>query len=459
MKRNHELLRKIPKVDVITADPRFSGVNPSILTEAVRMVTEELRQGILDGDIQDIPPKDHIYEKVEQILHRGALASLRPVINGTGVILHTNLGRACLSQKAAQAAAEVAAGYSTLEYDLETGERGSRQVHVEELLCRLTGAESAMAVNNNAAAVLLVLSALAKGREVIISRGELVEIGGSFRVPEVMEQSGAILREVGTTNKTYIEDYIRAISTETGALLKVHTSNYRITGFAQSVSLKQLAMLGHERNIPVIEDLGSGALVPIQEYGIPDEPFASQSVEAGADIITFSGDKLLGGPQAGIILSKSKYIGAIRKHPLARAVRIDKMALAALEATLREYLDKTSAERSIPVLSMLCAPREKLLSNASMLFDMIKDLKGFTARVVQQEAPVGGGTAPNQMLPSYCIEISPVSMTVEKLEKSLRNLDTPIIGRVYKGCYYLDMRTLFEKDFPTIVKAFKNLFS
>ena len=347
-----DMLRAIPKVDELLGMEPLQALAEQTpapaLREAVREELEALRRRILAGDTDHIPNREDLCAAVCRRAREASLPSLRGVVNGTGVTLHTNLGRACLSRRAVEAVVAVAGGYSTLEYDVDAGRRGSRHSHVEALLCAVTGAEGAMVVNNNAAAVLLILSALGKGGEVITSRGELVEIGGSFRVPDIMVQCGCALREVGTTNKTHLSDYERAITPETRALLKVHTSNYKIMGFTESVPLAELVALGRERGLPVIEDLGSGSLVDLEQFGIHGEPTVQQSVQAGVDIISFSGDKLLGGPQAGIIIGRKDYIETLKKHPLARALRVDKMTLAALRETLYAYTDPAMAVREIP---------------------------------------------------------------------------------------------------------------
>lgn len=453
------LLREIPKVDIVLTAPCFVGLDSPALTESVRCVLEDVRAAVLEGSRVTPPDLEEIRALALEEFHRSNRYSLRPVINGTGIVLHTNLGRACLSQTVAEAVKSVAMGYSTVEYDPIKGERGSRHTHVESLLCRLTGAEAAMAVNNNAAAVLLALSALTPGREVILSRGELVEIGGSFRVPDVMIQSGALLREVGTTNKTYPADYINAIGPETGALLKVHTSNYRIVGFAQEVSLAQLAEIGQEYGLPVLHDLGSGLLFPPEILGVADEPYAAQSVSAGASLVAFSGDKLLGGPQAGIIVGKQEYIQLLRQHPLARALRIDKLNLAALEATLRICLDPQDAMKRIPVLAMLCAKPEELLAKANRLCDAIGFLKGCDVEVIEDSAQVGGGSMPLRLLPSYGVSLTPKAMSVDRLQASLNQLPTPIVGHIHRQRYLLNVRTLFEPEFCQIASALKTLFS
>ena len=418
------------------------------VVEAIRQILAALRQDILSGAVQAIPSTQALCGQIQAQLNQNALPSLRTVINGTGIILHTNLGRACLSEKAAGAAANAARRYSNLEYDLSSGHRGTRYTHVEEILCRLTGAESALVVNNNAAAVLLVLSAMTKGGQVIVSRGELVEIGGSFRVPDIMEACGAQLKEIGTTNKTHLRDYEAAITCETKALMKVHTSNYRIVGFTEKPALAQLVELGHQHNLPVIEDLGSGCLLSLEPFGIHDEPSVQDSLKAGVDVVSFSGDKLLGGPQAGIILGKKAYVDILKKHPLTRAMRVDKMTLAALEATLRSY---ESAPEEVPVIAMLSAQPDTLLKKAELLQDLLAKA-GICAEVVPTEGRVGGGSVPNHVLPSFAVALSG---DVNTLEQKLRLGTQPIIGRIHDDRYLMDVRTLWESDFPTIVTAIR----
>jgi len=448
-----ELLRQIPKVDELL---RNSALAESIaqygdraVTEAVRAELDGLRQGILAGQICAMPELSALCQRIAKRAQGDALPSFRRVINGTGIILHTNLGRACLSEKAARAVYEVSRSYSNLEYDLETGNRGSRYSHVEGILCRLIGAESALVVNNNAAAVLLTLSALTQGGQVIVSRGELVEIGGSFRIPEIMESCGAQLKEVGATNKTHLRDYENAITEQTKALMKVHTSNYRIIGFSETPALADLVELGHQYNLPVIEDLGSGCLLHLSRFGIHDEPSVQDSLKAGVDVVSFSGDKLLGGPQAGIILGKKKYLDILKKHPLNRAMRVDKMTLAALEATLQSY--ENEQEEEIPVVSMLAAKPEVLQRKAEKLAALLHNA-GIEAVIVPTESRVGGGSVPNHSLPSYAVAFD---REVNALEEKLRLGIQPIIGRIHEGNYLLDVRTLFEEDFSTIVEALK----
>ena len=458
MDAKQTLLRNIPKMDELLLCPQLieaaqkSGQSP--VTEAARMVLEQSRADILNGST----PKLAIEALTGRILDYLAdvqRPSLRPVLNATGVLLHTNLGRAVMSEEAARAAMEVACSYSTLEYNCEQGRRGSRYDHVKELLVRLTGAEDALVVNNNAAAVLLILSTVAKNKEVVVSRGELVEIGGSFRVPEIMEQSGSVLREVGTTNKTHSADYERAVCEQTGALLKVHTSNYKIMGFTESVSLFELAELGKSFGVPVIYDLGSGALLPLTAYGLSGEPTVQEAVKSGADVISFSGDKLLGGPQAGIILGSQTYISAMKKNPLTRAIRIDKMTLAALEATLRLYLDPQTAASKIPLYRMLSLTTEELKLRADLLAGKIEAL-GFCCQVLEEEGQVGGGSVPTQVITTAAVAVSG-RLSETEMERRLREFDPPIIARVAKGRILLDLRTLPEDSLDVIVRCFDGM--
>ena len=456
MDKKH-LLRSLPKVDEVLRQPAIAALDlpQSVITDLVRQRIDGLRRRVLDSDLQTLPSMEDLCAEICTAAKAAAKPSLRPVINATGITLHTNLGRACLSEKAVQAAADAARRYSTLEYDVESGQRGSRYSHVEKLLCKITGAEAAMVVNNNAAAVLLILSALGKGGEVITSRGELVEIGGSFRIPEIMEQCGCSLREVGATNKTHLRDYERAICEDTRALLKVHTSNFRIMGFTESVSLQELVELGKQTGLPVIEDLGSGCFFDLETLGIHDEPTVMNSVKAGVDIISFSGDKLLGGPQAGIILCKEKWIKILKSHPLTRAMRVDKMTLAALEATLDTYLDPQKAQQEIPTIRMLAIDPALLKLRAEALYEKLTAL-GVTCQVIPEQDQVGGGSVPTQLLPTWAVAVDPQNVTVDGLEERLRKQsDIPIIGRIVKDRYLLDTRTLWEEDFDYIAQAVK----
>lgn len=454
---NKQLLRALPKVDELLRRPELAdtGLPQAVLTDLVRARIDDLRRQILEGALTGLPDIQTLCGDLRADAAAAARPSLRPVINATGIVLHTNLGRACLSDHAVEAAARAARGYSTLEYDVENGCRGSRYSHVEALLCRITGAESALVVNNNAAAVLLILSALGKGGEVITSRGELVEIGGSFRIPEIMEQCGCSLREVGATNKTHLRDYERAIGESTRALLKVHTSNYRILGFSESVPLPELVALGREHGLPVIEDLGSGCFFDPETIGIHGEPTVMDSVRAGVDILSFSGDKLLGGPQAGIILCKKEWSALLRAHPLTRAMRVDKMTLAALEATLQSYLEPDRAREEIPTLWMLSAPADRLKRRAEALCVRLEEA-GLCCQVIPEKDQVGGGSVPTQLLDTWAVAVTPQHTTVDGLEARLRReSDPPIIGRIVHDRYLLSVRTLWEEDFGQIAQAVK----
>lgn len=460
MDNKKELLKQLPKIDEVLKDQRlfvFFEDNPrELVVEAVREEIDGLRSRILsgepfsDGGLFREESMDRIKNKIKD----KSAYSLRRVINATGTIVHTNLGRANLSESACRRVAETAASYSTLEYDVARGKRGSRHDHIEKMILRLTGAESAIAVNNNAAAVLLCLSALAKNKDVIVSRGELVEIGGSFRIPEIMEQGGAKLREVGTTNKTKIADYRKAIENgEAGMLLKVHTSNYKIIGFTAEASLEELKELGKEYGIPVVHDLGSGLMIGLAEFGI-DEPTVKASLDAGADLVLFSGDKLLGGPQAGIVVGKKEYVDRMKHHPLARALRLDKLTLAALEATFREYIDPERAKANIPVLSMITSSQEEMQRKAESLKDMIlARTDRFLVNIEKTEGQIGGGSTPNLFLPGVSVSIKADGMSPDHIERSLRAADPPVISRINKDNVLLDMRTVYVSELPEIASA------
>ena len=450
---NQQLLRKLPKIDDLLRSSVLEKLREEYpeqtIADGARQVIADLRAGIVNGSVDSLPDEDVLLDRITKRIRAAARPSMHTVINGTGIVLHTNLGRACMSEKAAHAAYDAACRYSTLEYNVATGSRGLRYSHVESLICRLTGAESALVVNNNAAAVLLVLSAMTTGGQVPVSRGELVEIGGSFRVPEIMEACGAQLKEVGTTNKTHLFDYERAITPDTKALMKVHTSNYRIVGFTEKPSLSEMVELGHRYNLPVIEDLGSGCLVNLEQFGLHDEPTVQESIKAGVDVVTFSGDKLLGGPQAGIIVGKKQYLGMMKRHPLTRAMRVDKMTLAALEATLRSYAD--GIWNDIPTMAMLAASAVELKEKAGVLLDQLRQA-GVEAKLVAVEGQVGGGSVPTQTMPSWAVALDG---DVESLEKKLRLGENTIVGRIHDGKYLLDVRTIWVEDFPLIVRALK----
>jgi L-seryl-tRNA(Ser) seleniumtransferase len=424
-----------------------------LVLDALRDAVAQVRDGILAGE--GSRSADEIVADAFGIVEERTARSLRRVINATGIVVHTNLGRSILSADAVDAVGEAAGSYSNLEYDIESGERGSRHAHVEELLVRLTGAEAAMAVNNNAGAVLIALAALAAGREAIVSRGELVEIGGSFRIPDIMAVSGARMVEVGTTNKTHVHDYEQAIGADTGLLLKVHSSNYRMVGFTQEVGLDELVPIGRKHGVPVYEDQGSGVLVDLREFGLPYEPTMRAALEAGADLVSGSGDKLLGGPQAGILAGSAEVIGALKSHPLARVLRLDKMTLAALEATLRLYLDPASAVERVPTLRMLAASADEMKARSGALAGAIADACGdaYETEVVPDTSRAGGGALPMADIPTFVVALAPISGDVVGLEERLR-LGTPsIVARIKDDRLRFDPRTLSEAEQAEIADA------
>ena len=461
------ILRLIPAVDEVLNHPSIKELI-QVLSRKVVLVTirEELanlRQEILfQESFSSVPKKINlisIVERVKEKAKKNAFLHLFKAINATGIIIHTNLGRAPLFPQALENICAIAEGYCNLEYELKKGERGSRCIHVEKILQELTGAESALVVNNNAAAVLVALNTLARGHEVVVSRGELIEIGGSFRLPDIMRQSGCLLKEVGTTNKTKLSDYEQSISQETRLFLTAHTSNYRIMGFTEKVYLKDLVELGRKLNIPVMKDLGSGNFVDLTSYGLEDEPTVIETIASGVDVVTFSGDKLLGGPQAGIIVGKKHYLDAIKRNPLLRAIRVDKFTLAALEVTLREYLDPEKALQSIPVLKMLTATQEELKKKATTLFRHIKRRvkDAYEISVEEDFSQAGGGALPLQQLPTRVVTLIPRAFPVSELEKRLRGYQPPIIARISRERLLIDVRTVFRKEFPVIVNALESV--
>jgi len=456
-----ELLRKLPKIDELLKEEavELSLKNNSrvLVVESLRETIDKYREDILKDRIEDFQ-EQNILEDFKILLDKKSSPKLRKVINATGTIIHTNLGRSLLSQEAVESVVKVAESYNNLEYDVEKGARGSRYSHVEEIIKKVTGAEAAMVVNNNAAAVMLVLNTLCKGKEAIVSRGQLVEIGGSFRVPDVMTFSGASLVEVGTTNRTHLYDYENNITENTGVLLKVHTSNFKILGFTEEVSLEEMVALGNKSNLPVVEDIGSGVLVDFSKYGFTYEATVQESIKKGVDVVTFSGDKMLGGPQGGIIVGKKKYIDQMKKNQLTRALRIDKMTLAALEATFKHYLDEEEAIKKIPTLNMILSPKEEIKKKAQKLKKKLQaSAEGFRFSLQEDFAMVGGGSMPTERIDSYVIKVSSDSFTAEQIEYQLRRYKYPVIIRIYNGEVILDGRTLSEKDFDTIVEAFKNI--
>ncbi|CCJ33768.1 L-seryl-tRNA(Sec) selenium transferase [Caloramator australicus] len=460
MQNKNLLLSKLPKVDRILSDDRIKDfdIARNLKIDIIRKILDSYRKDILDGNIEEFT-YDDVIDKIIKLLNVKSKNHLKRVINATGTILHTNLGRAVLSKDAIDAVVEVASRYNNLEYDLEKGERGSRYSHVEEIICKITGAEAAMVVNNNAAAVMLVLSTLAKGKEVIVSRSQLVEIGGSFRVPAVMEQSGAKLVEVGTTNKTHLYDYENAINENTALILKVHQSNFKILGFTKEIFLEELVELGKKYNLPVVEDIGSGVLIDFSKYGLPYEPTVQESIKRGADVVTFSGDKLLGGPQAGIIVGKKHLIDRMKKNQLTRALRIDKMTLAALEATFKLYLDEERAIKEIPALRMMTMDIEIIQKRAKKLYSQLKKIISDRAElnIEKDVSQFGGGAMPLETISTYVVTIKPKFKKIEDVELELRRQEVPIIVRIYKENIIIDVRTLFDDDLHIIVDSLNKI--
>ncbi|MFV9732780.1 L-seryl-tRNA(Sec) selenium transferase [Ligilactobacillus salivarius] len=449
------VLRQIPSVNKILQDSVMKNMiadyGEKLVKISINSVLGKIKHNILNGSVDNIPNYDDIVNQIKVEVNSRELPSLRKVINGTGIILHTNLGRASLPENVLNQMQRIAGGYSNLEFDLETGKRGSRYAHVASLISKITGAEDAVVVNNNAAAVMLVLSTLASKGDVIISRGELVEIGGSFRVPEIITSTGGNLVEVGTTNKTHLDDYTEKINEETAALLKVHTSNYKVIGFTEGVSTQELYQLAKENNLPLIVDLGSGLLVDLSKYINYKEPTVQETVK-NSDIVTFSGDKLLGGPQIGVIAGKKKYIDKIKKNQLSRALRVDKLTLSSLEMILREYYLKDEKEllASIPVLKKLTESSDNLEQKAKDLLTILKANDKLNLKIIEDYSKVGGGSLPGLELPTYLVAIKAEGISVNKLESRLRKIDIPIIGRTIKDYFCLDLRTIEENEYEII---------
>ena len=464
----------IPQIDILLKENEIRELTDKYGHQAVagilREILEELREKlagpvasgreqegaeIIGQSLQQLPAR--VYARLSRLFR----PEMIPVVNGTGTILHTGLGRAPLGEKAGRRGGQIAGTYTNLELDLNTGERGERCSHFERLLCRITGAEAALAVNNNAAAVLLILTTLAGGGEAVVSRGELVEIGGKFRIPDVMELSGARLRETGTTNQTRLSDYENAINEQTKVLLKVHTSNYRIVGFTEAVSLEELCMLGKRKGICVVQDLGSGVLVDLSRYGLRGEPTVQASVSAGADVVCFSGDKLLGGPQAGIIAGRKCFLDRMRKHPLARALRIDKFTAAALEQILLEYLNPEQAVKQIPVLRMLTRPADEVRQDAEMLAEEIRKKRREKCSEIPLQVTVepctsraGGGALPGEEIDSFAVCILPGKISAAEFQRRLRTLPVPVLGRIVRDRFLVDMRTAGEADRKYLAELF-----
>lgn len=454
MKPATNLLRELPSVDRIlvhpAAAPLLTRFSRSFVTEGLRGLIEDLRQAIKTGD--GLPPRrlddESIIEDLEKKLVRGSRSGTVRVVNASGTILHTNLGRALLSEAAAAAVERAARHPVNLEFDLARGKRGQREAEVESLLTALTGAEAAAVVNNNAAAVLLGLNTLADGKQAIVSRGELIEIGGSFRIPEIMAKSGAVLKEVGTTNRTHPRDYAEAIDEGAGVLLKVHTSNYRVVGFAAEVDLGDLAAIGREHGVPVMEDLGSGALVDLAGLGLPREPLVAERVALGADVVTFSGDKVLGGPQAGLVVGRKAWIGRMNRNPLKRALRCDKLTLAALEATLRSYLQSPDPWDEIPTLRAFRLSPEALEERGRKLLPLLRERLGpeYTLDLVDSTCQIGSGALPTEEIPSRAIAVRNRGMSAEQVARVFRQADPPIVGRIHDDRFLLDLRSVDDPE-------------
>lgn len=444
-----ELFKKLPKVDEVIKLPEMKELAKNIdyfsFTEGIREGIDRYRRGILEGNITSFERED-ILEEIRGIVTKRSQFNLKNVINATGTVVHTNLGRSLISEKAAKNVVDVITSYNNLEYNLEKGGRGSRYDHVEDLICQVTGAEAAVLTNNNAAAVMLALNEFANNGEAVVSRGELVEIGGSFRVPDIMELSGTKLVEVGTTNRTHAKDYRKAITEETSMLLKIHTSNYKIIGFTKTVTNEELVEIGRENNVLTMEDLGSGVLVDFSKYGVKKEPTVQESIASGIDLVTFSGDKLLGGPQLGVIVGKKKYIDRLKSNQLLRALRVSKMTIAALEPTLRYYLDEREAVAEIPTLKMILEAPEKVEARAERLYKLLTS-RGVVCEPLKTEATIGGGSMPGETVESYGVAIEGNSV---ELEKTFR-LGTPnIVGMIRNDRFILDVKAIQEDELEVV---------
>lgn len=452
----NNLFRKLPKIDILMKDERFiklkEKVNYNTFYSLVKDEIDNFRNKIKNGEITDFETDDIVNEILKK--SKKDEYHLKKVINGTGVIIHTNLGRSVLNKKIFNRVADIVTNYNNLEYRISEGKRGNRNTHVEEIICKLTGAEAALVVNNNAAAVVICLHEFAKNKESIVSRGELVEIGGSFRIPDIMELSQSKLKEVGTTNKTHLKDYENAICENTGLILKVHKSNFKIVGFTQEVSNNEIAQLGKKYNILTMEDLGSGVLVDFSKYGITKEPTVQESIASGIDIVTISGDKLLGGPQCGIILGKKEIIERLKKNQYLRAFRVDKLVLSTLEMTLNFYLDEREAVKEIPTLRMITENPENVLKKCQLLKELF-DKNNITTEIIKTRAKIGGGSMPEETVPSYALSFSRYNPLI--LEEKFRLGDVNIIGRIFDNQYILDLKTISEEDFQTIIEKAKGI--
>ncbi|MFH1111436.1 MAG: L-seryl-tRNA(Sec) selenium transferase [Planctomycetota bacterium] len=453
-----ELLRSLPSVSAVLEQEEvrewLHGLPRSTVLSAVQAAIHATREAILAGQLQEPVDLQSVLARAEVELLERSTPSLRRVINATGIVLHTGLGRAPLCDAAIEAIVEGASGYCNLEYDLSSGERGRRGTHIAAHLTAITGAEAATVVNNNAAATFLILATFAAGKEVIVSRGQLVEIGGSFRLPDIMRASGAVLREVGTTNRTRVSDYEREVNDRTAMLMRVHTSNYRIVGFTEEVPIEALASLAHRFGLIAVDDLGSGVLFDLRPLGLPDEPSAAASLTAGADLVCFSGDKLLGGPQCGLIVGKRAYIEQLEANPLMRTYRVDKLTLLALEATLRHYLDPQDALASVPSLSMLGASNDELANRARSLLEQLeKAMQGEHFYVCSDVGYAGGGSMPGKELPTVVVQWRPARRSVEATMAALREADVPVVARVRDDAICFDLRTLRPSDFEPLVAS------
>ena len=464
--KQQTLLRMLPGVDhileIVKTDPFFANVPKSVLIRSIRSVVESLRTIIIDDQqhITETKLSDSvILEEVKNSVKEAMTPNLMRIVNATGVVVHTNLGRSLLAEDAVENLLTIASRYSNLEFDLSKGVRGSRYSIVEDILCEISGAEAAMVVNNNAGAVFLCLETISRGKKVIVSRGELVEIGGSFRIPDVMAKSGSILKEVGTTNRTHLNDYENAIENDTGLLLKVHTSNYSVVGFTADVSLEELVALGAKYQIPVMEDLGSGTFVDFSKYGLLKEPTVQESVAAGADVVTFSGDKLLGGPQAGMIIGKNDLLERIKKNPITRALRIDKLTLAALESTVRRYRNIDREIDSIPTLRMLTLPLAHIETKAKELAKKLENIGDarMSVTLIDLSSRPGGGALPLLKLPSKGVGIKVQGISANTIEKQMRSNELPIIGRIEEDLFIMDLRTILDDELSIIKNALDNM--
>jgi L-seryl-tRNA(Ser) seleniumtransferase len=463
------ILRKLPSVEELMSTPEVAQLakehDRDLVVGAARSVIDEVRLEILKSDQSDLAEEavslDSLSSRVVSCVEAKFAPSLRWAINAAGIILHTGLGRAMMPESAIEAVNDVIKGYCTLATDIEKGQRCSRDVHFSDLLCEVTGAEAATVANNNAAATMLVLNTLAKGKEVIVSRGQLVEIGGSFRMPEVMESSGAILREVGATNKTHLRDYASAINENTGAILRVHMSNYRIVGFFEEPSIEDMAKLGREHNLPIIDDLGSGALVDLSEFGLEGEPMVSDSIKAGVDVACFSGDKLIGGPQAGIMVGKAEVIRSIKKNPLARALRVGKMEVAALEATLRLFLEPGKLKEQHPIYRMLSLSIDEIEARAQAIANGLRESASDSAEisVVNGTSQVGSGSVPAEMMPTRLLSVRPESMSADTLARRLRYGSPPIFARIHQEAVLFDFRTIQPGEDELVEKALREILA